>query len=424
MLECQRCGKELKDKRALRWSYCCSSCEKEQSVLDTGLCYDCYINNEEYYDSIERSKLFIDDDSKLCSKCEKLQLEKKRVEEIIKKNNIVQFLIKELTKTNERVSILEENIVQLQLQLQEQKSEEIETTRNILLFGRTGSGKSTLANVLTGINKFKEGNYAVSETRNIQQEEFEYEGIKYKVIDTVGIGDTKLSEKEVLDKMAEATYLLRNGLTQVLFVTSGRFCEEEITTYNLLKLVIFDENISEYTTIVRSRFSNFKDEKECKNDIKLMNANSNALKELIKSCNKVIHVNNLTKEEDDTLEARNESRNILLSHLATCQEVYKTQRLRQLVAKIYLPMREKERIQRELNLLINSTEADSKEVEQLVQKANQLEETIRDGTLQHIREKQQKTSWTKKVGTVIGTVVGTAAEKAAEKAADEFANSV
>jgi len=52
------------------------------------------------------------------------------------------------------------------------------STKNIIVVGRTGGGKSSLANVL--INRegkfeeiFKESRYGISETKDIQVEEFE-----------------------------------------------------------------------------------------------------------------------------------------------------------------------------------------------------------------------------------------------------------
>src|SRR4051812_8755691 len=108
-------------------------------------------------------------------------------------------------------------------------------TKTILLIGRSGRGKSTLANVMVGAeNKFKESSGSASETRNIQREEFKDEknNINYLVIDTPGIGDTKLKDNEVLDIIAEAVYLVRGGVSQVLFVVDGRFDQSEMATYN------------------------------------------------------------------------------------------------------------------------------------------------------------------------------------------------
>src|SRR4051794_25076918 len=73
--------------------------------------------------------------------------------------------------------------------------------RVIFLIGSTGKGKSTLANVITGLeNKFKESEKSTSGTREIQKEEFtdKDSNISYAVIDTVGMGDTKLKKEEVL----------------------------------------------------------------------------------------------------------------------------------------------------------------------------------------------------------------------------------
>src|SRR5438552_13199826 len=106
-------------------------------------------------------------------------------------------------------------------------------TKTILLIGRSGRGKSTLANVITGAeNKFKESGGSTSETRDIQFEQFEDEenNINYLIIDTPGIGDTKLKDHQVLDIIAEAVYLVRNGLSHVFFVIDGRFDQYEMIT--------------------------------------------------------------------------------------------------------------------------------------------------------------------------------------------------
>src|SRR4051794_14079657 len=73
-----------------------------------------------------------------------------------------------------------------------------EEANNILLIGSTGNGKSTLGNVLIGQEGyFKESEFSVSETKDYKIGELEIEleagkKIKYRVIDTIGIGDTTL----------------------------------------------------------------------------------------------------------------------------------------------------------------------------------------------------------------------------------------
>src|SRR6185312_14473326 len=142
----------------------------------------------------------------------------------------------------------------------------------ILLIGRSGRGKSTLANVITNTNKFRESSASVSATKEIQFEKFEDvdNKINYAIIDTPGIGDTKMSDNEVLNIIAKAVYLGRDGISQVLFVNDGRFDQYEMATYDLLRTIIFDENITKHTTIVRTRFPEFRDEEEYQKDIDSM----------------------------------------------------------------------------------------------------------------------------------------------------------
>jgi len=229
-------------------------------------------------------------------------------------------------------------------------------TKKILLIGRSGRGKSTLANVL--INKvnengqfekfeevFKEGKFSVSETREIKDMEFEHElveqeeikKITYCIIDTPGIGDTKLTQDEVLDIIAKAVYLVRDGVSRILFVTDGRFDEYEMITYNLLRSAIFDQDVTSYTTIVRTKFPEFEDEEERDVDINLMIQEGGELVEIIESCQReVIHVNNPPIGEnveglERNKEDRIESRKIVLEYLSkNCQGIYQPKKLRRI----------------------------------------------------------------------------------------------
>ena len=83
----------------------------------------------------------------------------------------------------------------------------------------------------------------------------------------MGIGELK---EEVLDRIAEAVYLSKDGISQILFITGGRFDQFEMSIYSLLKTIIFDESVTKFTTIVRTRFPDFENKKSCQKDIEKM----------------------------------------------------------------------------------------------------------------------------------------------------------
>ena len=204
-------------------------------------------------------------------------------------------------------------------------------TRNILLIGRTGSGKSTLANVLMGNDgnkKFTESFRSVSETRQVEEGLVEIdlsrdgsEKIRYRVIDTIGIGDTKLTPRGVLTRLAEiADRVKEEGLNQIFFVTKGRFSKEEIEAYDLLSSIIFDKKVLDYTTIVRTDFPEFEDKEICSDDRAALRMENADLAHILCSVN-VIYVDNPPLKGRNALaneETRAESRNKLLDYLATC----------------------------------------------------------------------------------------------------------
>lgn len=220
--------------------------------------------------------------------------------------------------------------------------------KKIVLIGRTGQGKSALANVLSGDSKkikkleevkgkwklvvssedekLKESENSKSETREIQIVEFEYKEETYQIIDSIGIGDTQMTESQVLKEISKGYEIIRDGIHQVLFVNGERFTPEEIETYNTLKELFFDSNVDKYTTIVRTRFPSFEEEDECENDKRLLLVESSAIANMINSCNGVIHVDNPSvnikgkrgqRDNPRNKEVREESRKILLKHLET-----------------------------------------------------------------------------------------------------------
>lgn len=260
------------------------------------------------------------------------------------------------------------------------KNENNGVVRNILLIGKTGNGKSTLANVLVNDNKkFKESSSTTSTTKKTQVEEFAMKindkEVIYRVIDTIGIGDTQLTPQEVLNRVAEACHEIRNGLSQIFFVTKDRFTEEELEAYNLLRKVLFDEEITKYTTIVRTGFSDFEDEEKCKEDKMKMDKENTTLAEVIRNCNDIIYVENPPIPEKgrastitSAKELREESRKRLLDHLIYKCADYKPIGINKLGERIDSYMTEKEQLQKRLEELEKARKEEKLKTEKEKQK--------------------------------------------------------
>jgi len=169
-----------------------------------------------------------------------------------------------------------------------------------------------------------------------------------------------LSEEQVLFKIADACHKCKDGINQVLFITSGRFTEEEITAYDILRTVLFDHNIVKYTTIIRTKFPQFDDPEECKNDILLMKNDNKKLANILETCNKIIYVNNLTKYEEKTLDSRKKVYLPLITFLSSCKDLYRPTNLNEINMKIEKHINEKDIEKQKIQLLKNQFEFEKK----------------------------------------------------------------
>lgn len=103
-----------------------------------------------------------------------------------------------------------------------------------MLIGRTGAGKASAANVLCGHDvldaianpnlPFKIGSGSVSMTRDGSAHTHDAGSFDVTVVDTLGIGDTNLSEQEVLFKLVQAITHCRGTLNQLAPRGGGGGC--------------------------------------------------------------------------------------------------------------------------------------------------------------------------------------------------------
>jgi AIG1 family/Leucine Rich repeats (2 copies) len=203
--------------------------------------------------------------------------------------------------------------------------------KNIIIIGKVGSGKSALANVLSGTEVFKEDSSSLTEIWRAKDKEFEVnlqeendKKTRYRVIDTIGLGgatETEQEKKELLEKFEEEVgAYIDKGISQVFLVMEGKVDKGTLTEFFWLNEFLFDNKALDYTTIVRTKFTDFRSKKKRQEDAEGLTAffNENSKEEykeivdkvLLKK--KVVHVDNLTSDED----LRQKSRKKLLEHLS------------------------------------------------------------------------------------------------------------
>nr|CAG8493639.1 2257_t:CDS:1 [Entrophospora candida] len=230
----------------------------------------------------------------------------------------------------------------------------------VLLIGSTGSGKSTLANVISGSDDFDVGYHSVGSIKDASVHHYVIDGKLYKIIDTVGIGDTRMSSKDILTKLAIAAEVTKYEINQILFVSNGRFTDIGIDAFETLESVVFDKSIIEYTTIVRTNFPDFKDDAECEKDYQAMISKNDKLSLFVKTCKNVIHIDNppITKHTKQFAEEiKEESRKKLLNYLKTCTKVYVPEKLQEMMAtKIGDYMTHKESLQKGISWKMDDDE--------------------------------------------------------------------
>ena len=109
--------------------------------------------------------------------------------------------LQEVNGANENLDAEDEKRFQEKVEALRQRGEPV----NILVIGPTGSGKSTLINALMGRTVAKAGHGATSVTGKVEKYEGEFEGVKIRVYDTVGFGDTEgKSGQSIIKEIADA----------------------------------------------------------------------------------------------------------------------------------------------------------------------------------------------------------------------------
>lgn len=99
----------------------------------------------------------------------------------------------------------------------------------VVLVGLTGAGKSSTGNTLCGARKaFVQGSSVASVTASVSVRDYQFEGRKWRVIDTPGFGDTSMDEGKIEKELHELFKYAKYGIACVVIVVKkGRFTREQ-----------------------------------------------------------------------------------------------------------------------------------------------------------------------------------------------------
>ncbi|CAB4444959.1 unnamed protein product [Rhizophagus irregularis] len=207
---------------------------------------------------------------------------------------------------------------------------------NLLIIGFANSGKSALANVICNNEHFDENESEVRNSRDFQEYDIDLNGTIYHVVNI----RVKLTEEEILCKIGQVIYSMPEGISQILFVVDQRLTADEIEILSKIEDEISNIKIGKHTTIVRTKFKDFKSKDECKKDEEdLRSLNKKVFKKklfnnpgmyIVHVDNPPTHiyVGNGDSDDDGTIKnnsrRREKSRTILLEHLeSVCSVKYK-----------------------------------------------------------------------------------------------------